>query len=278
VRRALAIALALAAGSLLGCEPERSGAAPPPRPRGGAGGPAGAASPTPAEAADPTPSASAAAPSPRRPRGGASATRGGRFLALGDSYTVGEGVAASERWPERLAARLRREGWRVADPEVVARTGWTTAELDAGIDGAGCAGPYALVTLMIGVNDHFRGRDFEAFRPAVARLLERAVALAGGHAGRVVVLSIPDWGRTPFAAGRDREGIAAAIDRRNAVLAEEADRVGARYVDVTAASRRVTEDPGLVATDGLHPAPPLHDAWVDAVLPAARAALPGRAR
>lgn len=193
-----------------------------------------------------------------------------RFLALGDSYTIGEGVAEEERWPVRLAALLREEGVSVADPEIIATTGWTTDELSDGIDRANPQGPYALVTLLIGVNNQYRGRGVEEYREQFRELLGRAVGFAGGEAGRVVVVSIPDWGTTPFAAGRDRAQIAAEIDRFNAVNRAEAEQGGARWVDVTAHSRSSSAD---VAGDGLHPGPASYDAWARVALPAARAAL-----
>lgn len=202
-----------------------------------------------------------------------------RYLALGDSYTIGEQVGPEERWPVRLAALLRAEGLAVEDPAIVARTGWTTGDLLAGIDRAAPRGPFDLVTLLAGVNDQYRGADAEDYRPAFRALLERAVALVAGEAGRVVVLSIPDWGTTPFAAGRDRARIAAAIDRFNAVNRDETIRAGARYVDVTFLSRRPAPPGGTarVAPDGLHPAGSVYEEWARLALPQARAVLRPRA-
>ena len=194
-----------------------------------------------------------------------------RFLALGDSYTIGEGVPAAERWPVRLASALRAESLDVADPETVAETGWTVAELDDGIDAASPAGPYALVTLLVGVNDQYRGGAAEAYRVAFRATLSRAVGFAGGRPGRVVVLAIPDWGVTPFADGRDRAAIAAEVDAFNAVAREETAAAGARWVDVAPVSRdRGAAD---VAPDGLHPSGALYAAWARLALPEARAAL-----
>jgi lysophospholipase L1-like esterase len=138
----------------------------------------------------------AACARPGEPRHGGGAGEM-RFLALGDSYTIGEGVDEAERWPVRLADLLRERGVPVGDPEIIARTGWTTDELAAAIDDADPQGPYALVTLLIGVNNQYRGRDAEEYRAQLADLLRRAVGFAGGDASRVVVLSIPDWSPTP---------------------------------------------------------------------------------
>ena len=194
-----------------------------------------------------------------------------RFLALGDSYTIGEGVREADRWPVRLAAALRAEGLDAADPETVATTGWTVAELDAGIDAADPQGPFRLVTLLIGVNDQYRGGSVEAYRPAFRASLARAVGFAGGAADRVVVVSIPDWGVTPFAGARDRAQIASDLDAFNAAARAETAAAGARWVDVTAVSRRygATE----VVADGLHPSAALYARWATLAAPAARAAL-----
>ncbi len=196
-----------------------------------------------------------------------------RFLALGDSYTIGEGVAPAERWPERLAERLRARGVDAAAPEIVARTGWTTDELDAAIDAAAPRGPYALVSLLIGVNNQYRGRGVEEYRAELRALLARAVGFGGGNAGRVIVLSIPDWGVTPFAEGRDRARIAAEIDAFNQAAREETERSGARWVDVTGQTRATGADPAWLAPDGLHPGARAYDAWADLAVPAALAAL-----
>src|SRR5687767_4425832 len=116
-----------------------------------------------------------------------------RFLALGDSYTIGEGVDKSDRWPVVLADQLREKGVLVDDPVIVAKTGWTTEELDAGINAAAPRGRFALVTLLIGVNDQYRGKRVDAYRDNFAGLLDRAIAFASGDAARVIVISIPDW-------------------------------------------------------------------------------------
>lgn len=193
-----------------------------------------------------------------------------RYLALGDSYTVGEGVAETDRWPVQLAARLRADGLRLGAPEIVAVTGWTTDELAAGVDAADPQGPFALVTLLIGVNDQYRGRGLDAYRVEVGALLDRAVGFAGGEARRVVAVSIPDWGVTPFAGGRERAEIASQIDAFNATFRAEAEARGARWVDVTPLSR--TQD-RLVVDDGLHPNAEAYAAWTERIGPAARAAL-----
>ncbi len=196
-----------------------------------------------------------------------------RFLALGDSYTIGEGVDAAERWPAQLAARLREHGLPVDDPQIIARTGWTTDELAAAIDRADPSGPYDLVTLLIGVNNQYRGRSLDEYRAQFTDLLQRATAFAGGRPDRVIVVSIPDWSLTPFAAGRDRTQIARELAAFNRVNAEAAALNGARYVDVTPHSRTAADDGGLLAGDGLHPSGRMYAEWARLALPAACAAL-----
>lgn len=191
-----------------------------------------------------------------------------RFLALGDSYTIGEAVAPTERWPALLAQRLE-----LCEPEIVAKTGWTTDELSAAIDAAKPPGPFDLVTLLIGVNDQYRGRNVESYRGGFTTLLDRAVAFAGNDPRRVVVVSIPDWGVTPFAADRDRAQIAAEIDRYNGVNRDEAGRAGAHYADIGTVSREAASRPDLTASDGLHPSADLYRRWVEIILPKARLAL-----
>ena len=196
-----------------------------------------------------------------------------RYLALGDSYTIGEGVEAADRWPEHLVRLLALRGVQFARPEIVAMTGWTTDELQAGIASALLRPPYDLVSLLVGVNNQYRGRSLAEFREQFRALLARAVSLAGGAPGRVLALSIPDWGVTPFAEGRDRTLIAAEIERFNAVTREESERAGARHVDVLPASRLAAGAPHLTAADGLHPAGAMYALWAELALPHALAAL-----
>ena len=199
-----------------------------------------------------------------------------RILALGDSYTIGEGVASPERWPEQLADRLRQQagggGLGVAPPEIVAETGWTVAELADGIGRAGPQSPFDLVTLLVGVNDQYRGTSTRAYRAEIGPMLDWAVAFAGGRAGRVVAVSIPDWGVTPFGAAdaRGPARIADEVDAFNAVARAEADARGVAWVDVTDLSRQQGD---RVVADGLHPDGQAYAAWTDRIEPAARAAL-----
>ena len=200
-----------------------------------------------------------------------------RFLALGDSYTIGEGVQPSERWPVQLVRELRSGGVAIEDPVIVATTGWTTDELLAAIDGANLHGPFAIVTLLIGVNDQYRLRGSTQYLMEFAALLDRAVSFASGEASRVIVLSIPDWGVTPFAArdARTPDEISREIDQFNDVNSSGALQLGARYVDVTGISRSARTDGSLLASDALHPSGRMYELWVRELLPVARAVLTG---
>ena len=201
-----------------------------------------------------------------------------RVLCLGDSYTIGEGVELPDGFPARLVSSLRdTHGPAVADPVIVARTGWTADEMLAGVDAAQPQGTFDLVTLLIGVNDQYRGHDVESFRAGFVRALQRALGFAGDNAKRVVILSIPDWGDTPFAADRDRARIASEIDGYNAVVAAESASAGAAFVDITTLTRELMRRPDaatrLLVADGLHPSGTVYAEWAMSALPEARRAL-----
>lgn len=200
-----------------------------------------------------------------------------RYLALGDSYTIGEGVSVKDRWPVRLTAALEASGSPLHEQRIIARTGWTTAELLEAIAAASPtpASDHALVTLLIGVNDQYRGYGLAPFRSGFELLLARAIELAANDPHRVVVVSIPDWSVTPFAASdpRGRPAIAAEIDAFNATAQQLATASGAAFVDVTSDSRRAAHDRDLLAADSLHPSASMYESWVSLILPAARDAL-----
>lgn len=198
-----------------------------------------------------------------------------RYLALGDSYTIGEGIDADDRWPVRLADTLRSEGLAIDAPQIVATTGWTTDELDAGIDAAAPVGPFDLVSLLVGVNDQYRGREVAAYAPAFLALLERAIGFAGGDAAKVFVLAIPDWGVTPFGAhsGRDTGAIARELDAYNARAASICAARNVAFVDIAPVSRARGGESDMLADDGLHPSAMLHALWTALALPVARRVL-----
>jgi lysophospholipase L1-like esterase len=191
-----------------------------------------------------------------------------RYLALGDSYTIGESVAAQDRWPDQLARSLAETGIQT-EVTIIARTGWTTDELREGIEQQEITPPYDLVSLLIGVNNQYRGYDIDQYREEFAFLLNKSIEYAGGDPNHVIVLSIPDWGVTPFAWGRDTSKIAQEIDAFNAVNREESEKANVRYVDVTPISRAALEDKELLASDSLHPAGKMYAQWAQLVLPVA---------
>jgi len=197
------------------------------------------------------------------------------YLALGDSYTIGEGVAPAGRWPVQLATALQEAGQVVAEPQIIATTGWTTDELDAGIDAAAPQGPFGLVSLLIGVNDQYRGRSVDDYRPRFTALLQRAIAFAGDRPKHVLVLSIPDWGVTPFARDnkRDPAQIARELDAYNAAAKAICTDHGVAFVDITPVSRERGAEPAMLVEDGLHPSAAMYTEWTRLALPVARTLL-----
>ena len=201
-----------------------------------------------------------------------------RYLALGDSYTIGEGVAEDSRWPMQLARALRGDGIALDDPDIIAATGWTTDELDAAIDAAQPADDYDLVSLLIGVNNQYRGRSVDEYRHQFAALLERAIGFARGRSERVLVLSIPDWGVTRFGhdSGRDLAAIARELDAYNAAAHDICATRGVAFVDITSVSRDGGAAPDMLADDGLHPSAAMYARWTQLALPVARRLLASR--
>ncbi len=195
-----------------------------------------------------------------------------RYLALGDSYTIGEGVEPDGRWPVQLARVLRSEGISLADPRIVAATGWTTDELTAAIDAAEPLGTFDFVSLLVGVNNQYRGRAVDDYRDEFDGLLARATAFAAGRADRVLALSIPDWGATPFAiqSGRDRDLIATELDLYNATAREACAARGIAFVDIAPVSRERGGEDAMLADDGLHPSAAMYAQWARLALPVAR--------
>lgn len=194
------------------------------------------------------------------------------FLALGDSYTIGESVSEAERWPNQLAELIKSSPQFTGIEEsievtIIARTGWTTDELWEGIQDVKIDPPYDLVSLLIGVNNQYRGRDIEEYREGFVFLLNKAIDYAGGDPKRVIVLSIPDWGVTPFAGNRDSKKIAVEINQFNSVNEVESKNARVSYIDVTPISREAVNDPSLIASDGLHPSGKMYLEWAKLALP-----------
>ena len=196
-----------------------------------------------------------------------------QLLALGDSYTIGEGVEPADRWPMQLVEALRAAGIVMAPAKVIAATGWTTDELSVAIDAAEPLGrDYALVSLLIGVNNQYRGRAVDDYAQQFATLLERAIGFAGRRADRVVVFAIPDWGVTPFAAQSDRDVavIARELDAYNAAAAKFCIERGVAFVDIAPVSRARGAEAAMLAEDGLHPSAAMYAEWTRLALPVVR--------
>ncbi len=191
------------------------------------------------------------------------------YLALGDSYTIGHDVPEKDRYPVQLTDSLQSKGIVIEKLQIIARTGWTTDELSEAMDETELDAEYDLVTLLIGVNNQYRGRTTENYRSEFMALLTRAIKLAGGDPGKVIVLSIPDWGVTPFAQDRDREKIALEIDAYNLVNMQQSAKAGVHYVDVTPVSREAASRNELLASDGLHPSGLMYNDWMKSMFPLA---------
>jgi lysophospholipase L1-like esterase len=190
------------------------------------------------------------------------------YLALGDSYTIGEAVAESLRWPVQLVTALSADGTR-ADPfRIIARTGWTTADLQLALAREQLGTSYDLVSLLIGVNNQYRRQPLARYRQELSALLDSALQYTGGSPERVFVLSIPDWGVTPFGQASNPQQIAVEIDQHNAAADSICRARGIRFFNITPISREAAQDPSLVAPDGLHPSGKMYARWVELILPA----------
>ena len=186
-------------------------------------------------------------------------------MALGDSYTIGESVAESERWPVQLAARMVAEGIPMKDPKIIAKTGWRTDDLMKAIKADDeLLESYDLVSLLIGVNNQYQGKTVESFIPEFEELLQKAIALAGGKKENVFVVSIPDYGKTPFGAAKE-EQIEKELNAYNKASKAIAKEYGVQYFNITPISRRAKNDLSLVADDKLHPSGKMYTAWVDLI-------------
>lgn len=188
------------------------------------------------------------------------------WLALGDSYTVGESVPVYDSFCYQATQQLRKEGFNFLAPEIVARTGWATDELLAAIERTQLLPSYDFVTLLIGVNNQYRGRTVDSYKTDFEKLLKQAIQLTNGKSTRVIVLSIPDWGATPFSGGRDPDKIASEIDEFNNVNRAIADDHSVFYIDITPFTREATHNSDLLASDGLHPSGTDYTRWADKIV------------
>ena len=192
------------------------------------------------------------------------------YLALGDSYTIGEGVELSDRYPVQLVQEWNKTAKnQFASPLIIAKTGWTVDELEAGIQATPTAAEgYDLVTLLIGVNNQYRGRSVESYALDFEKMLQRAIAFARGNKAHVIVLSIPDWGVTPFAIskGVDPTQVANQIDDYNETKKAICTKNGVKYIDITAEYRIAGALPEGVVADELHPSSLIYKSWMEKLL------------
>ncbi len=185
------------------------------------------------------------------------------FLALGDSYTIGESVDESGRWPIQLVNRLNAKGYSIDEPLIIAKTGWRTDDLAGAIGSTELLANYDLVSLLIGVNNQYQGKSVVSYIPEFKGLLETAITLAGGNKDHVFVVSIPDYGFTPFGLAK-KDKISKELDAYNAANKALAAEFGVKYYNITDISR--SDKAELVAADGLHPSAIQYGLWVDVLM------------
>ena len=185
------------------------------------------------------------------------------YLALGDSYTIGEQVASADNFPHQAVSILNKRKVDVADPVIIATTGWTTDELATSIREHNINETFSFVSLLIGVNNQYRGRDIANYRREFEQLLNQAIGFAGSRPEKVFVLSIPDWGATPFAEGRDRVKVAHEIDAYNAAKKEITLAHKCHYIEITESTRQNAAHPAYLASDGLHPSGKEYAIWAE---------------
>jgi lysophospholipase L1-like esterase len=190
-----------------------------------------------------------------------------KFLALGDSYTIGASVTVNERWPVQFLNELKLYTSAIDTLQIIATSGWRVDQLKRGMDNSNLEPPYGLVSLLIGVNNQYQGQNANDFRPEFIEMLEKSLKLVNNRKERFFVISIPDWGASPYGFGFDRTKVSKEIDEFNSVVKEESEKRGLRYFDITAISRRALIDRTLIASDGLHPSGKMYKLWVDKIIP-----------
>ena len=187
------------------------------------------------------------------------------YLALGDSYTIGQSVTYNETFPYHTVVLLRSQNINISDAQIIATTGWTTKNLLDALAATPLPTNYDVVSLLIGVNNQYQGRSIEEYKTEFTLLLNRAIQYANNRPSHVFVLSIPDYSITPFAAGLDKVKIAAEIDLFNAANKIITLQLGANYLNITPISRET--DMELLTGDGLHPSGKQYSRWADLLAP-----------
>ncbi|GAC1423706.1 MAG: SGNH/GDSL hydrolase family protein [Flavisolibacter sp.] len=190
-----------------------------------------------------------------------------KYLALGDSYTIGQGVGEQDRYSFLSVSLLKKEGIDLSYPEYIATTGWTTADLQSAIQSKHLSPTYSLVTLLIGVNDQYQGIDTAVYRKRFSKLLQQSLNLAGNDKRKVIVLSIPDYSATPFVDPERKEKVRKEIDLYNIINKEITLSNDIAYVDITPLSREAATDASLLATDHLHYSKKEYQKWANLLVP-----------
>ena len=190
-----------------------------------------------------------------------------KFLALGDSYTIGQSVEINERWPVQFLKELKTSTSAIDTLQIIAQTGWRVDQLNEAMNNSDLEAPYGLVSLLIGVNNQYQGQKANSFKPEFIEILERSLKLVDNRKERLFVVSIPDWGASPYGATLNRTQISKEIDEFNSVLKEESEKRGIRYFNITTISRRALTDNSLIASDRLHPSGKMYKLWVDKIIP-----------
>ena len=190
-----------------------------------------------------------------------------KFLALGDSYTIGQSVEVNERWPVQFLKELTATTNVIDTLQIIAQTGWRVDQLKEAMNSSDLEPPYGIVSLLIGVNNQYQGQNANDFRPEFIEILEKSLKLVENRTERLFVISIPDWGASPYGFGFDRAKVSKEINEFNSVVKEESEKRGLRYFDITAISRRALIDRTLIASDGLHPSGKMYKLWVDMMIP-----------
>jgi len=188
------------------------------------------------------------------------------YLALGDSYTIGESVIETERWPVQLAEQLRDRGYKMAAPKIIAKTGWTTEDLLRGMENElNIQRDFDLVSILIGVNNQYQGKPLSEYEEDLRTIFRKAVNHSKTLEKGVFALSIPDYGYTPFGAANQEE-ISAEIDRFNGTYRRIAEEFNVPFYNITPISREAGDNPDLIASDGLHPSGLMYQMWVDQIV------------
>ena len=190
-----------------------------------------------------------------------------KFLALGDSYTIGQSVEVNERWPVQFLKELKATTNVIDTLQIIAQTGWRVDQLKEAMNSSDLESPYGIVSLLIGVNNQYQGQNANDFRPEFIEILEKSLKLVENRTERLFVISIPDWGASPYGFGFDRAKVSKEINEFNSVVKEESEKRGLRYFDITTISRRALIDRTLIASDGLHPSGKMYKLWVDKMIP-----------